>query len=246
MKRILQTLSALALIFSAVGNVQAIPLTDLFNGQSITAGDKVFDQFKLIFQGKSDGSTVNTNNINVTALNDGGLDPGPGLMFNISNQEFNVQGDGIYAYLDFQFGFHVSVLDPNLRINGNSLAMANAFTTTSGQPINDDGSFILEKIGTAAGLSNLGSKNVEFSTLDDVITNKLTDTAAFASQSDIWVTKNILVWATDVGDQAGFDSFSQRFSQGIRPSQIPEPATLTLMGLGLAGLSAVRRRKAMK
>jgi hypothetical protein len=32
-----------------------------------------------------------------------------------------VTGDGLYAYLDYSFGFKVTVLDPNLSIKDNSL-----------------------------------------------------------------------------------------------------------------------------
>jgi len=228
---------ALLLALAASGSAQAIPLTDLFAGQSITAGDKLFNQWTLLFQDKSDGTTVKTDNIDVTALNDGGMNPGPGLSFNILNGEFNVSGDGILAYLDFMFGFHVSVLDPTLKIKDNSLTMGNAFISYTPDQNNDNGSYIKEKIGTAAGQNDLGAKNVEFSLLNDALTSKLTDSAAFAPQNEIWVTKNILVWATDVGDSAGFNSFTQRFSQ------VPEPGTLLLFVPAMAALVGIRRRK---
>lgn len=236
------TLKALALVLAlaASGSAQATLLTDLFNGGSITAGDKVFDQWTSIFQGTSDGHTVNTNNIDVTALGPIGLDPmnpGPGLSFSILNGEFNVTGDGIYAYTDFTFGFHVSVLNPHLKIKDNSLTMVDAFISYAPDQNNDNGSYILEKVGTAAGLNDLGTKNVEFSLLNDALTSNLTDSAAFAPQNEIWVTKNILVWATDVGDNAGVTNFTQRFSQ------VPEPGTLLLFVPALAALVGVRRRK---
>ena len=236
MKRLPLTLSALALALtlSVAGSAQATLLTDLFNGQSITAGDKVFDQWSLIFQGTSDGHTVNTSNINVTALNDGGMNPGPGLSFSILNGEFNVTGDGIYAYTDFTFGFHVSTLG-NLKIKDNSLHLESG--SLSGITT-DLGMFILENVGTSAGAKDLGTKNVQFSDLvPDPTFLKSTDSASFAPQDDIYVTKNILVWATDPNETASLTGFSQRFSQ------IPEPGTLLLFVPAMAALVAVRRRK---
>jgi hypothetical protein len=99
-----KTLLALALAVAA-GGAQAIPLSELLRpGGSITAGDKLFDNWSVIFQDSSTaGRVVNTTNIDVSALNDGGLNPGPGLKFDILNSEFSVTGDGLYAYLDFTF-----------------------------------------------------------------------------------------------------------------------------------------------
>ena len=240
-KRLLQTLGALALAFAA-GGAQAIPFTDLLAGQSITAGDKLFDNFSVTFQDSSIlGHTVNTDNIDVTALSDGGLDPGPGLQFDILNNEFQVTGDGVYAYQDFEFSFHVSVLDPTLKIKDISLGNHQASNSYTADGSNNLGSTIYETAGTGQGLDNLvsaGSMATEFSVLDDVGTSNLSASANFAPQSDIWVTKNIAVWSTDVTDTANLTGFTQRFSQ----QTIPEPSTVLLMAIGIAGLGLGRRK----
>ena len=59
----------------------ATPLSTLLNGGTITAGDKLFDQWELFLDDSEFG--IDTSLIEVTPLNDGGLDPGSGLHFEL-------------------------------------------------------------------------------------------------------------------------------------------------------------------
>ncbi|MDP1535524.1 MAG: hypothetical protein Q8L92_18260, partial [Rubrivivax sp.] len=94
MKKLLHSfVLTLALLLGSGAQAVSISLFDLLQpGGSIIAGDKLMDNWSLTFQDKSDGTLVNTNNILVTALNDGGMDPGPGLQFDILSNEFLVGG----------------------------------------------------------------------------------------------------------------------------------------------------------
>ena len=101
-----------------VGTAQAIPLSVLLDdSETITAGDKQFSGFELMYNAASDDSIdPDLADVMVTSLG-GDLDPGPGLHFDFGD-EFNFNGD---ASADVMIGFWVTVLDPDLLITDVSL-----------------------------------------------------------------------------------------------------------------------------
>jgi hypothetical protein len=220
------------------GGAQAITLCELFNGASITAGDKLFDSWYLADYWAGDFRDFNAGNIDVTPLNDGGLNPGPGLDFSVSNGELSVTGDGFYNYVDLMFGFRVSVLNPLLKIKDVSQEL-NGFLSYTLDGVSDLGFWMTETIGTSQGADDLATSFAEYSDLDGDLAHNAVNSVDFSPFSEIWVTKNILVWSVDETDTATMTGFEQRFSQEV----IPEPSTVMLMLLGLVGLVAVGKRK---
>ena len=242
MRRGIALLGALVLVLAAASVSIAVPLSTLLNGGSITAGDKVFDNWSKLFYDAADGRTFNADNIDVTALADGGLDPGPGLRFTVLNDELNVIGTEYFDYVDLMFGFRVSVLDPTLRIKDSSIAgLGGGWGIDSAQLDYDVGWYINESTGPALGLDDLGAMNVQLTPLGppQVFDDKLSDSAAFSPQSEIWVTKNILVWANYMNGSAELTGFDERFSQ--ISVGVPEPGMLSLLVLG--GLALLRFKR---
>ncbi len=244
-----KALSTAALAALLTMNAQAIPLTDLLNGGTLQAGDKLFDQWELIGYDTSEaGRTFDSGNIDVTTLNDGGLDPGPGLNFNVLNGELSVEGNGIFAYVDLSFGFRVTALEPQLFIKDASLDLIESSVSLGGAD-GDAGITIVEVLDadeffdfSVAPSPDIGSMLAQVSENADGSFNEPSASSDFAPRKSVFVTKNILVWATLANNEPDFSNlfqFQQRYSQIERT--VPEPSSLALALLAVSGVGSIRR-----
>jgi hypothetical protein len=225
------------LALATMGTAQAISLSDLFNGGSLTVGDKTFDSFSAVYSRSSTSTAPNNDfaynwaNIDVQTINDGG---NLGLSFKLGDP-LSATGDN---WSNLFFAFHVSATSPNL-INGVSLAVDGSFT-------NDNGGFNSYALWeyTGANLSeildkaNNGDSTVNAENGNFNISNLLT--AGLAPRSDYYIGKNLSVTTSDQGQLATISSFEQRFNQTT--NNVPEPSILLLFGTGLAGLAFSRRK----
>lgn len=235
--KLITPLSILLLSLYSINSAEAALLSDLLSGSSVTAADKLFDQWAVTFQSSSDGSVPNYAGININPLNDGGLHPGPGINIDFGNQ-MSVTGDGIFAFTDLTLDFHVSSLGN--KIEDNSLSFLNNLPTLTyvADGSNDLGVAVKEWVyADALHTILLAQKYIEYSVLDNVSNLINPDWAEFTPYQEIFVEKNFLVWSVDTTDTATLNGIEQRFSQ------VPEPGILLLLSMGLIGAGIAKKRQ---
>ena len=218
---------------SAYGTI--IPLTgDPVSLESLqgtlTVGDKVFSDITLSAIGAGGAITPDEGSIFLQGVQDdvtGDL----GLKFLLSWAAFTNQT--IEANLDF----HVSILPDsiyeNFYIKDVTMILLDASATTSGgvvvtedvldTPPGPDQNPALASLAVAKQYGDGGSQ--------------MLDSAEFSPLKDIWVSKGIdIAGGTTDGGSAHVSGFYQFFSQ------IPEPTTICMLGLGSLSLFHRRRK----
>jgi hypothetical protein len=235
--------SVLAGVGLASVPAQAITLDRLLAGETITVGDKLFSDWSL-------GSVTNVNpsNIDITGIDAGTDQPGPGLMYSFLNGELSLGGPGVEQIF---FNYKISVLDPDKWITDNSLR--GDFTVTGPNAkaeahefIYEDAARTIEALGSDPfhGTPSTHEKDVLLELDDDSLpapnSQNIDGIDFFKQYKELYVTKEFSVDVSDPDGTAAIDNIKQNFSQTT-----PEPsATLGLLALG--GLGLLKQRKKQK
>jgi hypothetical protein len=191
---------------------QAVALSALFQGATITADDKLFNNFVLVNTQSVNGGFADPARIDVTSLVDDPLNPG--IKF---TAEFNALGTPSGhtgpSSVQFTFSFDVSTTNQLPLIKDNSLRI-NTWSFDSGPLASIQ---VSEQVFDAAVLL-LGTKLATVTPL----TQNLFDTLEFSPRPFVHVVKQINIAGPGENDMARLLMFEQRFSQ------VPEPQSFVL------------------
>lgn len=188
---------------------------ELLDGGSITVLDKVFSDWWV--NDSSESHPVNWNNVTLDRLNDDPLNPG--LAF-YSNGEFTSRN------INFDLGFTVGTVDGSERIKDISSELKE---------------FNIDQ-GVGGTVMSMNAYALDTDAATDAITVSNLDAYLFDAVQFTPVASTRVTMDFSVGGYvSSMDRLDIRVSQ---VSQVPEPATFALMGLGLIGLGFARRKKA--
>jgi hypothetical protein len=198
-------------------NPDSCTMAELLAGGTITVDDKLFRDWTLELSLGADLDLITVSGLDDQPFN-------PGLQFS-GNDGLTVVGAG---EIDLAWNFTVDVLRPHRKIHDNELALvAFGFSGEGGRILIRDSKF-------SRRLLFLGETQVEADNLFQQF--DLFDSVVFAPQTRLIVEKEIRIEGDFLDETVVLDTFVDRFSQ------IPAPATLVLVALGLVGLGVMRRR----
>ena len=226
--------SKAVVITSGCANVNAsCTLTELILGGTIQTNSLVFSSFAPIrVLGFGGARFPNINNVVVTGLDDGGLDPGPGLLFDLQGQ-WNVFGPGL---IDFETSFTVTSLANPIKDSSIDLGPGTFASGSNSASGVEDFLFELE------GGPPIFRLVADMRPSDDFYVPSIQ--TQFAPRPSVFGLLTFRSWAGGTpGGAANLDQFTLRFSQLDAPDAIPEPTTWTMLLAGLFLLGRVRRTK---
>jgi PEP-CTERM motif len=238
MNRLTKYLGAVSLAF-VTAQVQAVPLSDLIAGGTISSGDKLFENWELFSVTDPEHSAgIQLHLIEVTAIGDGSAGNAYGLNFDFGGQ-FALGDQGEFDFMDLNFGYSATATDADKVITS---AMMSAVGAASG----DDAFFTVQKDAYDAAGDSIWGPDEFMEVYDDtMLGTELSDSAALPGLGTVWIEDNIALYFDSFFGDSGvlLASFEQRFGQRAIRVPVPAPGTLVLFALGLLGLSRIRGRQ---
>jgi hypothetical protein len=197
----------------------------------IVIGDKLFDSFTVTTSKSSNAIAPDASAITITPIQV--LSSGA-----VMGGDYGMQINGAWSapagqLSDSTVEFHASILAPYIAqgyaFKDNSLWMT-AFgvsNNTSGGAVS-----VSENLYATHPSSQTSPFSNKFVYYQSSANNQLLDAASFAPITDMWVVKDVVAYGgTGAVGAAHLSEFYQTFSQ------VPEPGTFVLLGMGLLGLA---------
>jgi len=220
---------AVVIACSVVGFASNCPTTTfdqyLGAGFSCTIGGTTWSNFAYSGTSNPPGFSIPAGSIATTPLSF----PGPGLQW--SAGWLASTGSGVLE----QDSLFQTTINSNTPMTGLSLSIGGASFIGTGEVIVAETACLGAMLPTCTG-----GQLVTLTVFDDAAGQQLTDSVSFSGVSEISIAKDLTV-AAGTNGLATVSVLSDNVTQGS--SSVPEPGTLSMLGLGGAALIGFARRK---